>query len=78
MPDMDWTPVHDEFMRLIEENYTNEEWFCGLPTEEKAKVFIAICRDAFRAENYRRKHWSDLQTIEFWVKWLKQPHQEEK
>ena len=57
---------------------TTEEWFCQLSTEEKAEVFIEICRDAFRAEEYRRNHWSDLQTIEYWVRWLKQPHTKEK
>ncbi len=53
---------------------SNEEWFCGLPTEEKAEVFIGVCKDAFKAEEYRRSHWSDLQTIEYWKRWLKQPH----
>lgn len=45
-------------------NMTNEQWFCGLPTEEKAKriINIAINSDC------------DYRTI---VEWLKQPHREE-
>ena len=43
---------------------TNEEWFCGLSTEEKAKriINIAVNSDC------------DYRTI---VEWLKQPHREE-
>lgn len=42
MPDMDWTPVYNEFMRIIKENYTNEEWFNTLSTEEKAEVIAQL------------------------------------
>lgn len=42
MPDMDWTPVYNEFMRLIEENYTNEEWFDTLTTKGKAEVIAQL------------------------------------
>ena len=66
MPDMDWTPVYNEFMRLIEENYTNEEWFCNLSTEEKAKWL----------EN--KMTWAAQEqgtfTAKGWEMWLKQPH----
>jgi len=43
---------------------TNEEWFCTLPTEEKAKriINIAVNSDC------------DYRTI---IEWLKQPHREE-
>ena len=48
----------------IVEPLTNEEWFCGLSTEEKAKriINIAVNSDC------------DYRTI---VEWLKQPHREE-
>ena len=42
MPDMDWTPVYNEFMRLIEENYTNEDWFDTLTTKGKAEVIAQL------------------------------------
>ena len=38
---------------------TNEEWFCQLPTEEKAKVIVNI------------HNLAKLEQIEWW---LKQPH----
>ena len=45
---------------------TNEEWFCQLPTEEKAKWL----------EN--KMTWAAQEqgtfTAKGWVKWLKQPH----
>lgn len=40
---------------------TNKEWFCQLPTEEKAKRIINIAVNSN----------CDYETI---VKWLKQPH----
>ena len=45
-----------------EAQHTNEEWFCQLSTEEKAKriINIAVNSDC------------DYRTI---VEWLKQPHQ---
>ncbi len=48
----------------IVEPMTNEEWFCSLSTEEKAKriINIAVNSDC------------DYKTI---VEWLKQPHREE-
>ena len=68
MPDMDWTPVYNEFMRLIEENYTNEKWFCGLSTEEKAKWL----------EN--KMTWAAQEqgtfTAKGWEMWLKEKHSE--
>lgn len=66
MPDMDWTPVYNEFMRLIEENYTNEKWFCELPTEEKAKWLEEKMTWAAQEQG--------TFTAKGWEKWLKQPH----
>lgn len=67
MPDMDWTPVYNEFMRLIEENYTNEEWFCELPTEEKAKFMCNIYEMGKNGKEY-------FMRLDKAVEWLKQPH----
>ena len=51
-------------MEMVKKLHTNEEWFCQLPTEEKAKriINIAVNSDC------------DYRTI---VEWLKQPHQGE-
>lgn len=47
---------------------TNEEWFCGLSTEEKARWL----------EN--KMTWAAQEqgtfTAKGWAKWLKQPHKE--
>ena len=53
----------EQFKKSIKEQ-TNEEWFCTLPTEEKAKriINIAVNSDC------------DYRTI---IEWLKQPHREE-
>ena len=58
----------------MEMDMTNEEWFCQLPTEEKAEKFVILCKNAFEAENYRTKRWTDYQDIDYWKAWLKQPH----
>ena len=47
--------------RPYEIKLTNEEWFCRLPTEEKAKVIVNI------------HNLAKLEQIEWW---LKQPHKE--
>ena len=54
-----------------EYNPTNEEWFCGLETEEKAKFLTKKSRDAsfkfFLGE-------SEEIMDKYWLEWLKQPH----
>ena len=55
---------------------TNEEWFCSLPTEEKAKVFanatystaLAPMEILALGKEFEQKKWG---------MWLKQPHQKE-
>ena len=49
----------DECNGTGEIKVTNEEWFCTLPTEEKAKVIVNI------------HNLAKLEQIEWW---LKQPH----
>lgn len=51
-------------------NQTNEEWFCQLPTEQKAK-FLG---EKVWVENNRLDY---LHRAEAWERWLKQPHREE-
>ena len=54
---------------------TNEEWFCGLSTEEKAKVFanatystaLAPMEILALGKEFEQKKWE---------MWLKQPHHE--
>ena len=52
---------------------TNENWFCQLPTEEKAKVFA-------NATYASAMMWAEIialpkeDEVRKWVMWLKQPH----
>ena len=64
---------------------TNEEWFCELSTEEKAKVlynffmartFCHICPENNVCDIGYKCKYSDGKKIEDWVKWLKKPHKE--
>ena len=50
---------------------TNEEWFCGLPTEEKA-TFLAI-QIRLGVEFYRTND-KRYQNHAWWVKWLKEKY----
>lgn len=49
---------------------TNEDWFCGLSTEEKAKFLRQIYRDG--RDDYVGE-WYE-QTEKDFEEWLKQPH----
>ena len=53
---------------------TNEEWFCGLSTEEKAKFFVMIEMTAMHP--IKRGAVDMEKFIEEVVEWLKQPHKE--
>ena len=63
---------------------TNEEWFCNLSTEEKAKVlydffmartFCHICPENNVCDiGYKCKYRSG--EVEDFIMWLKQPHKE--
>ena len=50
----------------IKKEKTNEEWFCQLPTEEKAKWLEEKMTWAAQEQG--------TFTAKGWVKWLKQPH----
>ena len=56
----------------IIEPMTNEEWFCSLPTEEKA-TFLAI-QIRLGVEFYRTND-ERYQNHAWWVKWLKEKHE---
>ena len=54
------------------EPHTNEEWFCSLSTEEKAKFFVMIEMTAMHP--IKRGAVDMEKFIEEVVEWLKQPH----
>ena len=88
--------IHEEYcQRHIGQNFdscilfsrntkpmTNEEWFCGLSTEEKAKWLDKVaenCCQICDEENREicRSHiaWGcKFENAKKWEKWLKQPH----
>lgn len=53
---------------------TNEEWFCGLSTEEKAEFLVKIELSAMHP--IKRGAIDMEKFIEEVVEWLKQPHKE--
>ena len=50
-------------------NMTNEEWFDGLSTEEKADFFCTV-------QHCLTIYGDHIATIEDWEKWLKEKHHE--
>lgn len=64
--------VYEQCPKMVVQ--TNEEWFCGLSTEEKARFFDKICYSAWGDINSRFRDMADYTD---WVEWLKQPHQKE-
>ena len=51
---------------------TNEEWFCGLSTEQKAEVFLKFQNRGINARS--EVSLVQLPTKYDVVNWLKQPH----
>ena len=51
---------------------TNEEWFCELSTEEKARFLEMICYSAWGDKKSRFKDMADYTD---WMDWLKEIHQ---
>ena len=73
----------DHWDKKRKEPITEEEWFCNLPTEEKAKVIYNLIMHEGNTEWYEdlliyredtMDYCADYHLIE---KWLKQPHKEE-
>ena len=68
-----------EIMRKCERHnkkvkQTNEEWFCSLSTEEKAKFLVMIEMSAMHP--VKRGSIDTKKFIEDVTEWLKQPHKE--
>ncbi len=80
-----------EIMRKCERHHkkveqTNEEWFCGLSTEEKAKwltnsgFLTCTLRDCEDCKYYDKNNddcidgYEASHDTQMWVEWLKQPH----
>ena len=64
-----WSPVCD----IFKNEHTNEEWFDGLSTEEKAKVFANATYST--AETPLTILWGGKEAEQKkWEMWLKQPH----
>ena len=60
-------------VRFKSAEQTNEEWFCGLSTEEKAKVFANATYST--AETPLTILWGGKEAErKKWELWLKQPH----
>ena len=67
-------------------NMTNEQWFCGLPTKEKAKWMFRLTykcywcgREYDKTKKYNEKECpfhKCLDDSKVFEKWLKQPHRE--
>ena len=58
--------------RPYEIELTNEEWFCGLSTEEKAKWLSQ--RSEILYDCGQRDVFPKIMYEEDWEWWLKQPH----
>ena len=50
---------------------TNEEWFCTLPTEEKAHFLSVECARAMCEQQLKI---TNRNGVDYWKMWLKQPH----
>jgi len=52
---------------------TNEEWFCQLTTEEKAR-FLA-CEFTVACDDYAYSNNKETWYEKYWVEWLKETHE---
>lgn len=60
-----------EKCHYFEGRQTNEEWFCELPTEEKAHFLSVECARAMCEQQLKI---TNRNTVDYWKMWLKQPH----
>ena len=51
---------------------TNEEWLCGLSTEEKARFFA--CEFTIACDDYAYFHNKETWNEKYWLEWLKEKH----
>ena len=59
---------------------TNEEWFCQLPTEEKAVIFSLLsyrCNICDGTPTNQCPFDRCVRGLKDFIKWLKEPHREE-
>lgn len=52
---------------------TNEQWFCSLSTEEKAR-FLA-CEFTVACDDYAYSNNKETWNENYWVGWLKEKHE---
>jgi len=65
---------HDGVLRCSAyktQEQTNEEWFCGLSTEDKAEV---IAEKIKHAQLQYVPTYGTFTNSDWWEEWLKQPH----
>ena len=71
-----------ERQEQIKREQTNEEWFCGLSTEEKAKVIGQIANNAYqccqdgKTNKCVNRQYCTGYCDYGWELWLKQPYNE--
>lgn len=68
-------------VRVEGEPLTNEEWFCQLPTEEKAVIFSLLsyrCNICDGTPTNQCPFDRCVRGLKDFIKWLKQQHREEK
>lgn len=63
-----------KFCTNCKQKYTNEEWFCGLSTEEKAGFLDAIHTSYCVTGDWLHDEDVHGMTRKDWQEWLKQPH----
>ena len=61
-------------LKKFKKMQTNEEWFCGLSTKEKAR-FLA-CEFTVACDDYAYFNNKETWNEKYWLEWLKQPHKE--
>lgn len=61
-------------VRVEGEPLTNEEWFTNLSTEEKAR-FLA-CEFTVACDDYAYSNNKETWNEKYWLKWLKEKHNE--
>lgn len=82
--DYGWSECR-KFTLKPSEPMTNEEWFCGLSTEEKAERIISLCVTYFDRTDLSivgavkesikiNDHYDGHVQKDLLVEWLKQPH----
>lgn len=60
-----------ELDKLYPTEQTNEEWFCQLPTGEKAHFLSVECARAMCEQQLKI---TNRNGVDYWKMWLKQPH----